>query len=118
MGYLNGENLLLGKRIQILDKSETRDRFSTLGVVSDKSISEKIITLTPIKNKDLTLQLNLNQQTVIKSLAGNRLSYENLNLGDKIAAVYQEVEEEKKAVLVVVVSPAPIPSPIPEATNN
>ncbi len=115
MGYLNSDDLLLGKRIQILNQPKPKNRFCLVGIISDKSVNEKIVTLTPIKNKDNPFQLTINNQTRIRSIDQNNLDYQDLSIGNKIATIYQEVNGEKKALLIMVLFPILTPTPANES---
>ncbi len=123
MGYLNGENILLGKRIISLEKEEPVNHFASFGTVSDRSISQKIITLTPSANKDQALEIVIINKTKISSFEKDDLGYDDLVPGSKVAIIYQnnpKDEKEKQALVIKIVSlvkptntPTPSLSPTP-----
>ncbi len=96
MGYLNGENILVGKRVLVIGEDDSqRNRFPAFGTLSDKSINEKIITVVSNKDKDIILQLTINSKSTVETLDENKVDYDDLVAGSKVALVYEDSEDEK-----------------------
>lgn len=117
MGYLNGENILLGKRILVIEEDDSqRNRFPAFGTLSDKSLNEKIITVVSEKGKDDIHQLTINSKSIIETLDKEKVVYDDLVSGSKVALVYENDEDEKIVLSMKILKennqsePSPSPS--------
>lgn len=116
MGYLNGENILLGKRILVISEDNSqRNRFPVFGTLSDKSLNEKIITVVSEKDKDDIHQLTINSKSIIETLDKEKVVYDDLTSGSKVALVYESDENEKIVLSMKILKEnnQPEASPVP-----
>lgn len=124
MGYPQSENLLESKRIVLLPKTTPKpSKIPLLGIISDKSQEEKLLAVTPIKNKNQLIELTITFKTKILGKDGKKATYNDFEKGQKIVAVYQKEEKENKTLIIKIItsppkttstnktSPTPTPTP-------
>lgn len=113
MGYLQADGNMEVKRITLLEEEEKeREIKITLGVISDKSEEEEILSITPFKNENGEEELVLTSKTIIyqKTEKGReKIKYDNLEAGQKIAVVSTPAESNGfsySAKLILVFPPS------------
>ena len=120
LGYQQTENIMEAKKVILVDEIET-SKLPLLGTVSDKSQVENLIVITPIYDKDQTLEITLNSKTEIINQDNEKSNYNDLEKGQKIAVVYQAGEEENTALMIRIIESVqkePLPSPEPTAISH
>jgi len=122
LGYQQTPDIIEAKRIIITQESKS-NKLPFLGILSDKSQVEKLIVVTSTNNKDLIQEIIVDQKTKIITEEDESGNYESLAKGQKVALVYQVIEEENTALMIRIIesvqeepSPSLSPSPSPKPT--
>lgn len=103
MGYLQSSKIMEGKRIVFIEQQEQSLVFSAIGIISDKSIETKLVAITPPKDKDQVIELEINDYSTILSKDGQDIDYDDLEIGQKIVVVFKQSESKNsvKAMRIV-----------------
>jgi len=104
LGYQQGESILEAKRIILIEKPKP-PKAALVGLISDKSSVEKLLVITPIQDKSQVVEIVIGEKSKITNAADEKVTYEELNKGQKVAVVYEEDEEQKEALLIKILSP-------------
>jgi hypothetical protein len=126
MGYLQSDSLLEAKRIVLIPQGGKEiSRVPVLGIISDKSREEKLLAITPIRDKNQLIELTTDSKTKIIGKRGKKISYKDLQKGQKVVAVYEKDGKPNAtlALIIKVIAPAeqtnqPTNSPTPTVTQE
>ncbi|MFH1601611.1 MAG: hypothetical protein ABIB61_01505 [Candidatus Shapirobacteria bacterium] len=99
LGYEQTPNLINAKRI-ILVKENNLQKFPSVGIISDKSQVENLLVITPLINKDQSLEILTNSQSKVMDSEGKIISYKELEKEQKVALVYQTDDKGSTALLI------------------
>jgi hypothetical protein len=126
MGYLQSDTLLEAKRIVFIPQKEKEvRRVPVLGIISDKSREEKLLAITPVRNKNQLVEITTNNKTKIIGKNGQEITYKDLKKGQKVVAIYKK-DGKPNATLALIIkvialseqTSQPTNSPTPSATQN
>ena len=104
MGYLQSSKTLESKRIIFIKETEKSEAYSIIGVISDKSRETKLIAITPTKDKERVVEINIETKTGITLENNKPGSYNDLEIGQKIVIVFSKTNTENVAKILKVIS--------------
>jgi hypothetical protein len=103
MGYLQSTKTLEGKRVIFVDEEKRNETQSVIGLISDKSVETKLVVITPLKDKNEVIEMEINTKTDIILSDGNQGDYDDLEVSQKIVVVFENVSKQKIAKAIKII---------------
>jgi len=104
MGYLQSIKILEGKRIMFIKEEEKVEARSVIGLISDKSVEANLIAVTPSKDKDEVVEMEIDTKSDIILEDDSQGSYDDLSIGQKVVIVFEQVGTKKTAKAIRIIS--------------